>query len=110
MLNRHHAYKIAWSSDDGQYIASCLEFPSLSWLDEDEVEAMRGIRDLVAETVQDMIANGEDVPEPIMERNYSGQFVIRTTPDMHRRLVLEAAEARVSLNRYVNAKLAAGGR
>lgn len=69
---------------------------------------MRGIRKLVAEVVEDMRANGEAIPEPIADRAYSGRFVVRTTPDMHRRLTIEAAEAKVSLNRYVNSKLTVG--
>lgn len=107
MPNNHYTYRVTWSPEDGEYVATCLEFPSLSWLDEDELEALRGIRDLVAETVADLRANGEPVPEPLADREYSGRFLVRTTPDLHRRLALEAAEAKVSLNRYVNAKLAA---
>jgi predicted HicB family RNase H-like nuclease len=30
---------------------------------------------------------------------------VRTTSQVHRRLAVEAAEAKVSLNRYINAKL-----
>ena len=107
MPNSHYSYRVTWSPEDGEYVATCAEFPSLSWLDEDEVEALRGIRNLVAETIQDMRANGEPVPQPLADREYSGKFVVRTTPDVHRRLTIEAAEAKVSLNRYVNAKLAA---
>lgn len=102
----HYTYRLSWSPEDEEFVATCAEFPSLSWLDEDEYEAMRGIKRLVADIVADLRANAEPVPEPLVTRRYSGQFMIRTTPDMHRRLVLEAAEAKVSLNRYVNAKLA----
>lgn len=106
MPDRHYAYRVIWSPEDGEFVATCAEFPSLSWLDADEVEAMRGIRNVVAEAVADMVANGEPVPEPIADRRYSGNFQVRTTPEVHRRLTLEAAEIGVSLNRYVNSKLA----
>ena len=107
MPNSHYSYRVTWSPEDSEYVATCTEFPSLSWLHEDEVEALRGIRNLVAETIQDMRANGEPIPQPLADREYSGKFVVRTTPDVHRRLTIEAAEAKVSLNRYVNSKLAA---
>ncbi len=107
MPNSHYTYRVTWSPEDQEYVATCAEFPSLSWLDGDEVEAIRGIRTLVTETIEDMRANGEAVPQPLADRNYSGKFVVRTTPDLHRRLSIEAAEAKVSLNRYVNSKLAA---
>ncbi|MBF0374773.1 MAG: type II toxin-antitoxin system HicB family antitoxin [Alphaproteobacteria bacterium] len=102
----HFTYRVTWSVEDGEHVATCAEFPSLSWLDGDAVEALRGIRRMVADAIEDMRANGEAIPRPLAERDFSGKFVVRTTPDLHRRLTLEAAEAKVSLNRWVNAKLA----
>ncbi|HSK41968.1 MAG TPA: toxin-antitoxin system HicB family antitoxin [Arenibaculum sp.] len=105
MPSNHYTYRITWSPEDGEYVATCAEFPSLSWLHDDEVEALRGIKDLVTRAIEDMHANGETIPEPIADRSYSGKFQVRTTPAVHRRLAIEAAEAKVSLNRYVNSKL-----
>jgi predicted RNase H-like HicB family nuclease len=103
-----YTYRISWAPEDGEHVATCAEFPSLSWLAADEIEALRGIKGLVAEVVADLHASGEVVPEPLAERRYSGRFQVRTTPDLHRRLAIEAAEAKVSLNRLVNLKLSAG--
>jgi|SRR5689334_25063264 len=108
MAGDHFTYRISWSPEDGEFVATCAEFPSLSWLAADEVEALRGIKTLVAEVVADMRTNGEKLPEPIADQRYSGKFMIRTTAELHRRLAIEAAEAKVSLNRYINLKLAAG--
>ena len=44
-------------------------------------------------------------PEPLSLRKFSGNFVVRTTPEMHRQLAILSAEAGVSLNRYVNSRL-----
>lgn len=35
------------------------------------------------------------------EKPFSGKLMIRTSPDLHRRLVLEAGRRRVSMNAYV---------
>jgi len=105
MPNDHYTYRVTWSPDDQEFVATCAEFPSLSWLEPDDIDALRGIKKLVAEVVEDMRANGEATPEPIADRKYSGRFVVRTTSQIHRRLAVEAAEAKVSLNRYINAKL-----
>jgi predicted HicB family RNase H-like nuclease len=105
MPNDHYTYRVTWSPEDQEFVATCVEFPSLSWLDADDIDALRGIKKLVFEVVEDMSANGEAVPEPIANRRYSGHFVVRTTPQVHRKLAIEAAEEKVSLNRYVNAKL-----
>ena len=107
MPTDHYTYRVTWSPEDSEHVASCAEFPGLSWLAEDPLEAMRGLRAVVAEAVQDMEASGEPVPVPLADRPYSGRFQVRTTPEVHRRLAREAAEARVSLNRWVNAKLTA---
>ena len=105
MPNDHYTYRVTWSPDDQEFVATCAEFPSLSWLEADDIAALRGIKKLVAEVAEDMRANGEAVPEPLADRKYSGRFVVRTTSQVHRRLAVEAAEAKVSLNRYINAKL-----
>lgn len=46
-----------------------------------------------------MKKNGEPIPEPVVAKRYSGKFMIRMPPEVHRRLALEAREAGVSLNR-----------
>ncbi|MDR2727267.1 MAG: type II toxin-antitoxin system HicB family antitoxin, partial [Deltaproteobacteria bacterium] len=45
------------------------------------------------------------VPEPLSLQKYSGKFMVRTTPEVHRRLAAQAMESGVSLNRLVNSKL-----
>lgn len=101
----HYSYKITWSAEDQEFVGLCAEYPSLSYLDENRYAALEGITDLVKDVVADMEASGEKVPEPIAERSYSGKFQVRTTPELHRKLAMEAAEENVSLNRYVNYKL-----
>lgn len=102
----HYTYRVSWSEEDGEHVGTCAEFPSLSHLDADQVEALLGIRALVADVVADMRANGETVPEPLAEHAYSGKFMTRVPPELHRRLAIEAAEEGVSLNRLVSSRLA----
>ena len=100
-----YTYRVTWSEEDSQCVGLCVEFPSLSWLDATPEKALKGIRKVVAEVVEDMHDSGESVPEPISRRRYSGKFVVRVPPDVHRRLALEAAEEDVSLNRLISTKL-----
>ena len=104
---KQYAYRVIWSEEDQEFVGLCAEFPSLSWLDEEQDAALQGIVRLVEETVRDMAANGEAIPEPLSLRKYSGKFLVHTTPEMHRRLTLLSAEAGVSLNRYINSRLGA---
>ncbi len=102
-----YTYRIQWSEEDHEFVGLCAEFPLLSWLDSDQIKALKGIRDVVAEVVADKVRRGESIPEPIVVRKYSGVFKVRVPSEVHRRLVLEAAEANVSLNRLVSSKLSA---
>ena len=83
----------------------CAEFPSLSWLAGTPEAALRGIRKVVADVIEDMQKSGEAIPEPIANKHYSGKFMVRVPPQVHRKLAIEAAESGVSLNRLASAKL-----
>ena len=109
MMTDHYTYRITWSPEDEEFVGLCAEFPSLSWLSDNQEEAFSGIRELVSDCVADMKSNGERVPEPMADRAYSGKFMVRVPPETHRALALQAAEAGVSLNRLVSARLAADG-
>jgi len=102
----HYTYRVAWSAQDGEHVATVVELPSLSWLAPSPLDAFSGLAALVADVVADLEASGEPVPEPLVDRCYSGKFVVRVPPDLHRRLVTEAAEQKVSLNRLVSDRLA----
>ncbi|MGW0017580.1 type II toxin-antitoxin system HicB family antitoxin [Rhodococcus sp. NPDC003382] len=102
---RHYSYRVQWSPDDGEHVATVLEFPSLSWLDEDQGRALEGLVQLVDGVIDDLIASGENVPEPFSERSYSGTIYVRTSAELHRRLAMEAAERHVSLNQLAVQRL-----
>jgi predicted HicB family RNase H-like nuclease len=100
-----YTYRVTWSEEDQEHVGLCVEYPSLSWLAENPEKALKGIRQLVRECVDDMKASGEEIPEPLLSKNYSGKFMVRVPPETHRMLAIEAAESGVSLNRLVSSKL-----
>lgn len=106
-LSDKYAYRVIWSEEDNEFVGLCAEFPSLSWLSSHPEAAQKGIRRIVKEVVQDMNDSGEPPPEPLSYRKYSGKFVVRIPPELHRNLVIEAHEQGISLNRLVSAKLQA---
>ena len=101
-----YTYRVTWSEEDQEYVGLCAEFPSLSWLEETPEKALGGIRALVKKTVAEIRRSKESVPEPISSRSFSGKFVVRVPPEVHRLLAIQAAESGVSLNRLVSSKLA----
>ncbi len=52
-----------------------------------------------------MSRNGEKIPPAIALRKFSGKFLVRVPPEIHKNLVIQSAESGISLNRLVNARL-----
>ncbi len=100
-----YTYRVTWSEEDGEYVGLCAEFPSLSWLANTQETALAGIRDTVKQVIQDMQVTNEVIPQPLATRKYSGKFIVRVPPDVHRHLTIQAAESKVSFNRLVSSKL-----
>ncbi len=100
-----YTYRVTWSEEDQEYVGLCAEFPGLSWLEKTPEKSLQGIRRLVNESVTDLKRNKEPVPEPISTRPYSGKFVVRVPPEVHRMLAIQAAESGISINRLVSSKL-----
>jgi predicted HicB family RNase H-like nuclease len=105
LKNDRYTYRVTWSEDDQEYVGLCAEFPSLSWLDKTPESALKGIREVVDRVIKDMKKTGEEIPQPIASKRYSGKFMVRVPPEVHRNLALQASESGVSLNRIVGVKL-----
>ena len=103
----HYTYRVAWSVEDDEFVATVVEFPSLSWLAPSQIGALEGLEALLSSVIADMQQQGEDVPEPISERSYSGKFNLRLGEKLHRDIALRAAEENLSINQWVVRKLVA---
>ena len=100
-----YTYRVTWSEEDREHVGLCAEFPSLSWLEKTPEKALFGIRRVVRETVADLKRSKEPIPEPLSARPFSGKFMVRVPPEVHRMLAIKAAESGVSLNRLISSKL-----
>lgn len=105
MMVDQYTYRVSWSEEDGEYVATCAEFPGLSWLDTSPEKALSGERRVVIQCVEDMKKADEPVPEPLSTKAFSGRFMVRVPPQLYRQLATRAAESGVSLNRLVSHKL-----
>jgi predicted HicB family RNase H-like nuclease len=93
----HYTYRAEWSSEHGEYVGRCLELPWLSQWAPRMQQAIASVEQAVDEYIAD---REEDAPPQITERQFSGKFVVRTSPALHSRLTVEAAEQNVSLNQW----------
>jgi predicted HicB family RNase H-like nuclease len=77
----------------------------LNWLEKTPEDALKGIGKLVQKCITDMKKSLEEIPEPLSSKQFSGKFMVRVPPEMHRMLAIQAAESGVSLNRLISSKL-----
>ena len=102
-----YTYRVIWSEDDQEYVGLVAEFPSLSWLEPTQVDALRGITKLVGEVLADMAKVRKIPPLPLSLQEFKGRIALRVPPQQHRALAMEAAEQGVSVNRLISLKLGA---
>ncbi|MDR1184981.1 MAG: type II toxin-antitoxin system HicB family antitoxin [Coriobacteriales bacterium] len=102
-----YTYRVFYSPEDGEFVGSVSEFPSLAVLEEDQKAAFDGIVSAVAFILEDMEASGEEIPLPLSQKTYSGTISLRMPPSVHRRLDMEAKEEGISVSRLINSKLIA---
>jgi predicted RNase H-like HicB family nuclease len=101
----HYTYRAEWSPEQGEYVGRCIELPWLSQWAPTVSEAIAAIERAVDACIAERNACGDGVPTPLTERRYTGKFVVRTSPALHARLAVEAAEQNVSMNQWVIQKL-----
>lgn len=53
-MTDHRTYRVTWSDPDNEFIGTCDEYPSLSWLDADPVETAVGICRVVTDVETDI--------------------------------------------------------
>ncbi len=67
-------------------------------------EAIRSFEETKREMFEDFLEHGYPIPEPepIEDESFSGKFLVRTTPRMHRQLLRKAKQQNQSLNSLIN--------
>jgi hypothetical protein len=91
----HYTYRVEWSPEDNEWVGSCPELPSLSWLDPDESKALAGITRLVRD-----VAAGKDPAAVALGRKgglKGGKArAEKLTPEQRSRIAKKAADTRWS--------------
>jgi len=57
-----YTYRITWSEEDKEFVGLCAEFPNLSRLAGSPVAAIKGIRELVADSIQELKRHDDCIP------------------------------------------------
>ena len=103
---RRYLKVIEWSEEDGCYVGSAPPLIGQSCHGATEVEVAAQLQTIVEEWVETMLTDGTPLPDPERKKKYSGNFIVRVPPEVHRAISLRASARGESLNQYVARTLA----
>ena len=88
-------------NEDGTWFARIGEFPGCMTEGDTQADALAMLDDAMREWLRAGIEEGHPIPPPDWDQHYSGKFVVRGPPALHRDLAESAARQGVSLNAFV---------
>jgi predicted HicB family RNase H-like nuclease len=92
---------VEWSDEDNAFVGRCPMLFDGGIHGDDEAKVYRELCLAAEEWVEILNKDNEPLPAPKRLGDYSGKFVVRTSPELHQRLALKAMAAGESLNNLV---------
>jgi predicted RNase H-like HicB family nuclease len=96
---------VEWSEEDGCFVGSAPPLIGPCCHGRDEARVYAELCRIVEEWIGVLEGDGQDLPEPLGAKKFSGRFVLRVDPALHRRLAARALAAGESLNSYCTKRL-----
>ncbi len=98
---------VEWSEEDGCFVGSAPPIIGPCCHGDDEAKVYAELCGIVSDWMDILESDGKALPEAASDRRkYSGRFVLRVDPAVHRRLTLKALAEGESLNSYCAKALA----
>ncbi|OGB99184.1 hypothetical protein A2V82_10620 [candidate division KSB1 bacterium RBG_16_48_16] len=95
---------VEWSSEDNCYVGSVPGWIGKCCHGDDELKVYQDLSKILDEWI-DIYKDDKRPLPPHTHREYSGKFVIRTGPELHKALALKALTAGESLNNFLVKRL-----
>lgn len=95
-----YAKFVEWSDEDNCFIGRCPELMLGGVHGGNEAKVYAELCEAVEEMVELLHKDGHELPEPLAAKKFSGKFILRVEPAIHRRLAAKALAAGESLNSY----------
>lgn len=94
--------ELTYESDDGGYwAAEVIDLPGCVSHGDTADEAVENLNEAKRLWIEDHLANGYAVPEPVDAQGFGGRVLLRLPKSVHHRLSREAAREGVSLNSHL---------
>jgi predicted HicB family RNase H-like nuclease len=91
---------VEWSEEDGCYVGTCPGLMIGGVHGADEASVYAELCDVVEEWIRVLEEDGELLPPGTAGKVYSGKFVLRVAPDLHKALAIAALREGRSLNSH----------
>lgn len=91
---------VEWNDEDQCFVGRCPEIMAGGIHGDDEVKVHAELCQAVEELVELIHKDGDPLPEPLAAKKFSGKFVLRVEPSVHRRLTAKALASGESLNSF----------
>lgn len=92
---------VEWSDEDGCFIGSAPPLVGQSCHGKTEAEVLEQLQSIVEEWVEILLTDGTPLPPATANKNYSGKFIVRISPDLHKKAAVKAMAHGESLNQFV---------
>ena len=96
---------VEWSDEDGCYVGSAPPLIGQCCHGKTESAVLEQLQAIVEEWTENLIADGKPLPPGTANRKFSGKFVVRISPEIHRKVALKAMARGESLNQFVSEAL-----
>ena len=102
MKERHKYLKLVeWSEEDQCYVGSVPGWIGKCCHGDDETKVYQELCQIVDEWIKIYEKDNRPLPPTTIDTKYSGEFVLRTDPDLHRALAIRALNEGESLNNFL---------
>ena len=91
---------VEWSEEDQCYVGSCPALMLGGVHGDDETKVYKELCVVVDEWIAQYQKDGDPLPAPTAGKTFSGKFVLRLEPELHRTLYMESLRCGKSLNMF----------
>jgi predicted RNase H-like HicB family nuclease len=97
-----YTYRIEWSDEDQVFIVSVEELSGCMTHGKTQSEALKMGHEAVEGYLESLVDHKEEIPKPFSLQKFKGEFIVRATPELHKRIAVESnRKGYKSINKFV---------
>jgi predicted RNase H-like HicB family nuclease len=93
--------RVVTPDSDGSFLAEIIEFPGCLAVGDTKEEALANLERVAESWVENTLAKGQRIPDPVDNIGFSGKLVLRMPKTLHKKAANYSARDGVSLNQFI---------